>query len=700
VALARHLIGAGETDAALALVAEQVAKRPWDPRRVKAHADLLDETERRDEALAAWRRAAKLAPGDLAIARWVASQAAESSPPDSGDAKAGGAFWAPYDEVLEDWLERVPETGPLVDNATAISVLDIAVTEYRIDGSWSEYVHQAHKLLTEKQKDDLAQVRVPGEAVALRTLLPDGTSLEPVAALSGGNYVMPGLVPGAYTEYAYRTDGAGRNGRAASHGRFFFQDFRYQQAFLLSRQVYILPPGFRGEVVEQGMRPDVDEVGLAQVEKTERELEDGRRVVIFETRNSPRLQQEGGMPGYESYVPNVQIRTRQTWRDVETQARRSVQNLTLPTPELERAAREATEGIDDPLAKAQKLYEYVNDLVPQQSGSRSAVAVLLEKAGDRTVLFKALLDAAGVPSRWAYLRPHESSFSDDTDWLAPSLSMFPYRRVLIELADREPVWVSLGYRYAPFGKIADTFSGGRALVVEPRGTRVLSLPTQRPREYETYVGADLDLREDGAVDVEMEMAMRGLGGYRAKEQFATMNAFQKNLVSRQMASQLFAGAKVESSGFPEIGEKGKPFRIALEVTAPRLLQKSKEHFALAPILQPLQMVRSFGGAPSREHPFHQRGRRVQRDRLTVDPGDAYRVMRLPDDVAIVHGLGTYSLRYISVAAEDGDGTGTLRIERDLQIEPGRLSAKEYPAFVEFLQAVDAAEQERIVFAKR
>ena len=82
----------------------------------------------------------------------------------------------------------------MVEKAQALSLLDIGVVKVYRDGSSREYIHQAFKLLSEEAKDQIAKVRTAGEILKLRTITAEGESLEPVAALSGGNYVMPGML--------------------------------------------------------------------------------------------------------------------------------------------------------------------------------------------------------------------------------------------------------------------------------------------------------------------------------------------------------------------------------------------------------------------------------------------------------------------------------------------------------------------------
>ena len=670
----------GRREQAIAGLEKLVEERPWSPTPLWSLAALYEDLGERDRAAEVWQKISELEPGDIEVAAYLLSRE---------DAK--DAFWEPWDETLEDWVGRVPEEGPLVERAASIAVLDLSVTRFEVDGSTSEYVHQAFRLLSETAKDQLAQVSVGGRLVKLRTLLPDGTSLEPVSGVDGGGYVLPGLVPGAFTEFAYRSDSADHRGSKIQRGSFYFQDTSARQAFLLSRQVFLLPAGLDVEVVESHFGNDPDGVGLAKVEKTERELPDGGRVLIYETRNAARLDREPLMPSLGAYVPSVQVRQGQTWREIESRLRGNLDRLTTVTPEIERAAREATEGRETPLEKAQAIHEYVSELVAQPSGGGTAVQVLLEKGGNRTVLFKAMADAVGLETRWAWLRPAEGLI-EGTDWSRPSTSMFPSRHLYMEVEGSEPLWIDLRARYAPFGKLNEGFSGGRALLVYPNGARFVKLPTLDPQQYEASTEARLTLLDEGGVDVDLDTRMRGLGGYSVKERMAQINDFQKNLVTRQFATQLFPGAKVEKADFPAIKDRSQPFTVHMELVAPKLLLESGEAWALPVILQPLQMVATLGSVKERQHPYVLRMLRAQRDRIDVALEASWSLARLPQSVALASSLGSYSLRYVQSDAG-------LRIERDFQMRPGTLQPDEYPAFLDFLQRVDAAEQERILFTK-
>lgn len=717
VYLARFLIETGRASETLEILTPMAERRPLDPepRKLLAEARLAMGDDAGAAAL--HQEALALDPGDIALGRYLASRplarGAAPAPSTGAGAVTGTAagapgaiegpddFWAPHDARLEDWIPQVPDSGPLVDKASSIIVLDIMVLRLELDGSHSEYVHQASKLLSEQSKEELANVQTQGEILKLRTLTPSGETLEPVAGEGKRSFVMPGLTPGAFVEFAYRDDDANNHGAPVNTPAFYFQDMRFTQSFLLSRLVVLIPKGLDVGFVENNVLADSperagtaggDRVEFARVEKTVVEREDGTTVVTYEARNVPRLEREQGVPSSEEYIPNVEILQKLTWGEIAGQMRERYQRGAKPTPELARAAADATAGIGDPLERAKALYDHVNQIIPTEGGSPSAVATLLQKAGSRNVLYKALLDLAGVPARWAFLRPPEVMLAR-THWAYPQASFFTYPYIALELEGRPPLYVSLSDRLIPFARLPEHLQGGKALIVDRQGQRFTEVPEGAPEENATWIRSRLELGGDLDVTAAVEMASHSVMAYAQKDRLKTLPAFQKDLALRQLANQLFPGAKVKSAEMPGIEDPSTPMTFSLSLTAPKLLRKSGDGYLMKPVLQPQQMVRAFAGRSKRDHPFHQRGARVTRDSLRIEAGKSYRLHRTPVDVTLAGALGTYSLRY----RVDGD---TVLVEREVTLVPGRIPAQEFPDFIEFCEKVDTAERESVIFKKR
>jgi hypothetical protein len=154
---------------------------------------------------------------------------------------------------------------------------------------------------------------------------------------------MPGLSPGAIIEFAYRVDTSRRPSRGIRIPPFFFQDTDFRHSVLLSRYVILLPKGFEPGLIETRLaEASTTGVKLAQVEKTVRELGDGRTAVIYEARNVPRLERENMLPSPEEILPNVVLIEKQSWADVAGLLKNRFWGATRPTPELREAAARVT----------------------------------------------------------------------------------------------------------------------------------------------------------------------------------------------------------------------------------------------------------------------------------------------------------------------------------------------------------------------
>ncbi len=340
------------------------------------------------------------------------------------------------------------------------------------------------------------------------------------------------------------------------------------------------------------------------------------------------------------------------------------------------------------MEKARALYDHINKVVTKDDGSSVAIRVLLEKSGNRTFLFKALLDAAGVPSRWAFLRMDED-LERKTNWDYPSSSFFRAPHLLLKPAGEKPLYVSLQYRDLPFGFLPEFYGNGKAFILNPDGFTIEDIDGLPEEIYESASKTTWTLGDDVAVNVDFLMETKAAQGWMQKDRFSTLNAFQINLMTKGLATQLFPGAKVEKGGFVGINDKSQPFALEFKLVAPKLLVRSGEDFLLPPVLQPSQLVRSLGAPPVRKHPYMVRQRRAKNDRIEADLGENFKINKVPRNVKLQHPLAEYSLTY-------SHKDGKLVIERRLIVEPGAIAPAAFPAFLSLLQKADAAEKERVV----
>ncbi len=703
---AQFLERTGDLDAAAVAWKNAEAASPADPEPAEALGKLQESRGHDAEARAWYERALSREPGDIHLARYLARRAS----PQSKD-----EFWAPYDESLDGLRAQIPVAAKFPGSSSLV-VLDIAVLKLYPDGSSSEYVHQAEQLLSEEAKDELASVRIDGEVQLLRTVTEDGRTLEPVAATGKRQFTMPAVEPGAIVDWAYRADRPRRREWMVRGSEFFFQDVSFRKPFLLSRYVVILPPGIAVDLVERalegdGPRPDRSGAARAKVTRREAPIDGGGRVVIYEARDAGRLEREIAMPHREDYIPNVELLERRTWDDVASVLEDGLLRSARVTPEIERAAREALAGLAAGASAAEKaraLYGHVNDLVADSSGERDAAKVLVTRAGDRTVLFKALLDAAGVSSRWCYLRPREQLLPRD-DGSHPRPDGYSARYLLLDGDGAGPQWVSLTTRRMPFGKLPRSLQGGTALLLGglvlggAGGARLAPVPSQSIEDSAVSTAAELRLSApdlpDQAARVRLHVTASRAEDFGQKERLQTLKEDLKRQALSSTASGYFPGSKLLDGSLPGLDDLDAPLQLQIEMEAPRVLVPHGEgEVLLKPVLQPASLIRNLIRRARRDHPYRLGQELVYRDRVEVAAGARYAVARLPAAVSHQCAAGLFSIVYVR-AGPDGDGGERIRVERQLTLLPVTMAHEEFPRLVEFCQAVDRAEAERIVLRR-
>jgi hypothetical protein len=287
----------------------------------------------------------------------------------------------------------------------------------------------------------------------------------------------------------------------------------------------------------------------------------------------------------------------------------------------------------------------------------------------------------------------------------PEPGSFSERYVLVEPPGGPATWVSLSVRRAPFGKLPFELQGGTALVLDPRGGgRFAPVPAQPLEESSISTLAELTLSAPDLPDLSararVDLVYRPLGFYGQKEQFRTIKEDRKRQYLSRMGAGLFPGARVAAGDFPGLAGLDDPLAVHLELLAPQaVVPRGKEEVLLRPVLQPLAMIKLFIQRPRREHPYRLGGEMVRRDRTRIATGPRYRLGAVPESVSQVSRIGSYSLVF-TPEGPDGNGGEVLRVEREVTVLPVNLGPDEFPRVVEFCQAIDRAEEARLVLTRR
>ena len=273
-------------------------------------------------------------------------------------------------------------------------LLDHGAAQIFPDGGGVERVHTLVRVLDKKGVSRFGEAQIPGDALVLhlRNLKADGRVLEPESIPEKEAISLPGLEPGDAVETDYLR-GFGPRGPEMpgfTLSGFFFRD----EETPMSESTY--------EVVA----PVPLEVDSHHLPLPPGALSSDRTRFRYSARDVAVLQPEPHQPGENELMPWVQLGVGAGEKELV----RSIADWALlrarPSSSTEQLAREA--GGEEPRDRAQRIYAKVAELVRGRSQggdfSTSAAHVLLQGRGNRLVVVKAALAAAGIGSHVVLVR--------------------------------------------------------------------------------------------------------------------------------------------------------------------------------------------------------------------------------------------------------------------------------------------------------
>jgi tetratricopeptide (TPR) repeat protein len=664
-ALAETLRAQGDLAATARVYRQSADLRGGAPDDLERAGEALLEAGDRAGALETLREALAAAPGRYGLRRMIGRLGGEDAD-----------FAKEFDIDGKELIAQAPPQEKF-PKASSICLLDHTVTRIFHDGSQVDYVHQMFKIYDQHAADRYHALNLPGEVLEARTIAASGEVYEPIITDNSAEILMPELNPGAVIEYRYRAVKAGPPEFQFDSGTFFFKDPQMEEPLCLSRYVVIADKGLDFARIQRNFpEPPVVE-------------DRGDRVVYqWERRDSDRIDEEPLMPEKEELLPLVELVQRRSWDDVHEILRERTLGRTRLTPELRSKAAEVAGRAEGDAARARRLYDFVLDHVKtEQGGGGDASEILSAHAGSRVVLLKALLDAAGVPSRWA-VASENPALAPEQVWDPPRPELLNGGMLLlVEPRDGPAVWVTDGGRFLPYGLVPTTLQNGTALLLGKQGGEFRVVPAGPVDEsrVEGRVRIALDGR---AATIESDEVFHDAGAYQFKERVATAPKAQLRNLVEQQAAHLYLGAKVRSFDFPHVGEPGVPFEIAATVEAPSFVEDRDGTPSVKMGLAPLELTQSFGGKPVRDTPMMLRMVRAVHETSEIALGPGYEVSSVPPNLLLQEKFASYSLTF-SIEK------GKVRVVRAFHVLPSKLEPREYPTLLKFVREVDAAEAKRV-----
>ena len=684
---------------AIALLQQHAAARPAIPQRLEQIADLLSNERRFAEAADLLQKAAVIAPrsaephrrlsgvldlaGDAAGAKAERRAALLHTPADlnlrrqvAHDENLALLTWADRDAVPVAKSTPIPSKP----EAAAVRLLDLGAVEIFPGGGAVERVHTLTRVLDKKGISRFGEAHLPADSqlLRLRTIKPDGAVLEPEAIPGKESVSLPGLEPGDAIEIDYlrALPPRGPEVPGQSLGSFFFRD---DETELHETSYEVRAP----EAIPL-------EVEARQLKVEPIAKKDGQLRFRYAARDVKPLQPEPHAPPENETMPWVQV----GWGGNQADLMRAFADWALlrARPGAATDALAAAAGGSTPRQKAENVWAAVAQAVRGRSSGTDlntpAAHVLALGRGNRLALLKAALASAGVASHVALVRPFGA---DPSAYRFPRADLFNYGVLRVDLPEG-PLWVDPSYRLAPFGRLP-VFARGQAAWILPEPGEEPAL-VQTPSEEQNQDGRTLAL--DLAVDAEGLAAGEGRDehlGFEAaslKDSLEKMDKDHRKQGVEAMLSRGLRGVALEGLQTERESEAGGSGTLVYRLKA-QLGRKEGRDLALPASALPARLTRRWAQKAERTLPLLFDAAENQTLLLSVRLPQGYHLEQPPRPVEVRSRFGLYRWSAQEEAGPAG-APAKVVLREELRLPLQRIAPADYPAFVQFVRAVDAAQE--------
>jgi len=657
----------GDEDAWLQGLRDRLAERPWDATRKRELAEALIEVggeQREREAVELLDALLAESPGRHDVRQLRDALAGEED-----------RFWEEWVPDLEQVLAEAPDASHWPRAAT-VCLFDQTVTRVYPDGSAEDAVHQIWRVLTQDGVERYGSRPQAGRLLAIRTVTPGGQVLEPIRA--GNTFEMPGLAPGAVVEHAFRSE-SGPARLQYTNGPFYFQDPDLTEPFWLSRWVIWIHEDAPVEVVQKNM----GRKGIL----VKRETRGPWRIHTFTARDQPRREREPLAPHRDEVLPWVKLVERVSLEELGEFNRTRAILAQQVTPSVARVTARLLQGVDGPRQQAEALFRFVHEHVNRPGRGTRPAEILASRSGSKTSLYLALLEAAGVPHRFAMAARPRGGSGRPLNWSLPELGYFMTPLIRLDLPGGAQWVFAEGAPASPFDQLPPDVWGATAYVCQPGGGTLDTVPSGDPSQRVTQTTTRVQLGAERS-RFEARQVLPAYPLYGVKERFSGVPEARLRQVFVRQAQELYPGAQLLEGKFVGLEQPGVP--LTLEVAAEgRLVNTQGGRLLLKPPFAASMLARNLGAFPRRSMDLVLDTISTH-DAAVVELGP-YRCPRVPEPVVIVTPFGHYSLYY-------RQEPGQVRVERSLELFRGRVSPQRYAEFREFLQRVDEAESQALLLA--
>ena len=673
----RLLSDSGRHRDAAAVLLQKLAANPLNRAARKLLVQELVLSDQLEKAKKQAQDLHSIAPGSQLYAKLASNPAAvlDSNSLRARNFVSQSEFYAPYRYDGAQAVRESVNDKSLSGSAVAILLSD-HVLKIRTDGTASLYSHQVTRLLDHQSISRYGEVVLPrgSEILELRTIKPDGRTVEPELTTQKPTISMPALEPGDCIDQEFVTHYSDWTLLPATSSLF---EFGSLSAPVLRTQLVLLAPRSANVRVEQ--------VNGAPVGSTE--IAGDEAVHTWAMDHLPAVVAEPFFPA--GILPAIAVRP--AGSSLERLQDTLIDSTRIGPHVMEAALNQKLSGVASDREKALALYRYVTERLGSSGAdySGSAEDAFAAGEGSRTSALLAMAHATGLNA--ALLLAHRiganCTSNLDLDCYTEPLVRFVVNGEVID-ADAEADDLA-------FGDISPALDRHNALLIsldpekleKPEIVALASSPLQ-----EQSVGeGDLFLDSNGNLSASIHIR---LGASRAQEIRAALHSGsgrERQDLFEQFASRIFSGATAVQGEIAHAADPEQPLELSLRCTIPQFISMQRgmrETGQLAPLLG---LRNSFGKALHRSYPLLLNSVLSESTIFHLHMPDGVAAASLPHDLIVNSEFGEYAVKF-------SESNRQLNITREFRIPVQMVPAERFPAFLEFARRIDEAERQRITLS--
>lgn len=367
----------------------------------------------------------------------------------------------------------------------------------------------------------------------------------------------------------------------------------------------------------------------------------------------------------------------------------------LPSGTIARVEK-MLQGVDDPIEKAKKIYQYVQNntrYISVQLGIGGWMPISAEevdrvKYGDckgLTNYTKALLKSQGIESYYSVVYAGKGKRNIEKEFA----SMQGNHVILNIPTEDEDVWLECTSQTTPFGFLGNFTDDRDVLVITPEGGMIKHTPIYSDDDNKKMTRADVVLDSQGNITADVAITSKGIA-YNGRSALERLPKEKKDKHYKEYWGNINGLTITEMKSANNSGSVEYVENIKIEA----------QSYASMAGNDMLLKVNAFDGSDfvpdryrNRKQPFEISRGYENEDFYTIAIPESYAISNLPGPIQLVSKFGFYS---VNISKNEND---QLLYERKLLIKKGKYSKDEYEDYRNFRKNVAKNDNLKIVLTK-